>query len=62
MTPTTNERRALELLLRKIGNAGTLCRQLWISHGELEDYLSGARAIPPCVSLHALELLGSRLD
>jgi hypothetical protein len=54
---TCGSRRTLEALLMRLGDAGVLCRRLWISRAELDGYLSGARAIPLCVSLHALDLI-----
>jgi hypothetical protein len=54
---TYGTRRTLELLVTKLGDAGAVCRRLWISREDLDGYLSGARSVPLSVSLHALDLL-----
>lgn len=52
----TRGQAALRKALELIGSKKALCKALWLSYDELEDYLSGKKPVPASVASAATDI------
>ena len=53
----TREQTTLKKALELLGSKKALCRALWLSYEELEDYLAGNKAVPQWVASAAAKIV-----
>ncbi|HYX47961.1 MAG TPA: hypothetical protein VE820_14220 [Sphingomicrobium sp.] len=53
----TREQTTLKKALELAGSKKALCRALWLSYEELEDYLAGNKAVPQSVASAAAKIV-----